>query len=582
MKIFRNLYFLEQIILGSGERIELLSKTVSGIVLVLFLTGMLTAEFNVQPASGTWTGTVYIRVDGSVDQSDAPITTHDNITYTLTGDIASYADGIVVERDNIVIDGNRCIIQGTGEYPYSGIDLSNRINVTIQNINIQNFRYGILLSGSSYNRISGNNITANNEVGIALAYSFYNSISGNNITANNYYGIYFYYSYNNSMVGNNIANNSLGICLGYSSNNRISGNNIMANSWEGVRLVKSSYISVSGNVFTNNGLVVLDSYGNVVEDNLVNGKPLVYLEDASNLTIEDAGQVILINCDGITLENLNLTHTDKAIQLRNTNNTKITNNNITNNYDGILLSGSSYNSIAGNNITNNRYGISPFYSSNNAIYHNNFVDNAWQVDYWESVNVWDCGYLSGGNYWSDYTGVDLHNGQNQDLPGSDGIGDTEYVISMDNIDRYPLMAPFNTFEAGVWNGVAYSVDVVSNSTVSAFHFNPMEGPFLRFNVTGKDGTAGFCRITIPKDLLWVEDGWTITVGNQQITDYTIIPNENYTYLYFTYNHSTQTVTIQGTTVIPELPSTIILPTFMLLSTLATIFAKKKATKKKQN
>jgi parallel beta-helix repeat protein len=384
------------------------------------------------------------------------------------------------------------------------------------------------------------------------------------------------------MVGNNIANNSLGICLGYSSNNRISGNNIMANSWEGVRLVKSSYISVSGNVFTNNGLVVLDSYGNVVEDNLVNGKPLVYLEDASNLTIEDAGQVILINCDGITLENLNLTHTDKAIQLRNTNNTKITNNNITNNYDGILLSGSSYNSIAGNNITNNRYGISPFYSSNNAIYHNNFVDNAWQVDYWESVNVWDCGYLSGGNYWSDYTGVDLHNGQNQDLPGSDGIGDTEYVISMDNIDRYPLMAPFNTFEAGVWNGVAYSVDVVSNSTVSAFHFNPMEGPFLRFNVTGKDGTAGFCRITIPKDLLWVEDGWTITVGNQQITDYTIIPNENYTYLYFTYNHSTQTVTIQGTTVIPELPSTIILPTFMLLSTLATIFAKKKATKKKQN
>ena len=56
------------------------------------------------------------------------------------------------------------------------------------------------------------------------------------------------------------------------------------------------------------------------------------------------------------------------------------------------------------------------------------------------INVWDDGYPSGRNYWSDYNGMDEKSGPNQDLPGSDGIGDTPYVIDENNQDRYPLMA----------------------------------------------------------------------------------------------------------------------------------------------
>jgi len=48
-------------------------------------------------------GTIYIRADGSIDPPTAPITTVDNVTYTLTGNIY---DSIVVERNNTVIDGN--------------------------------------------------------------------------------------------------------------------------------------------------------------------------------------------------------------------------------------------------------------------------------------------------------------------------------------------------------------------------------------------------------------------------------------------------------------------------------------------
>jgi hypothetical protein len=56
-------------------------------------------------------------------------------------------------------------------------------------------------------------------------------------------------------------------------------------------------------------------------------------------------------------------------------------------------------------------------------------------------NSWDDGYPSGGNYWSEYNGTDLMNGPNQDIPGSDGIGDTPYVIDLDSQDRYPLVSP---------------------------------------------------------------------------------------------------------------------------------------------
>jgi hypothetical protein len=54
------------------------------------------------------------------------------------------------------------------------------------------------------------------------------------------------------------------------------------------------------------------------------------------------------------------------------------------------------------------------------------------------LNVWDDGYPSGGNYWSNYTGVDVKSGPNQDQPGSDGIGDSPHVIDANNKDNYPL------------------------------------------------------------------------------------------------------------------------------------------------
>jgi len=58
------------------------------------------------------------------------------------------------------------------------------------------------------------------------------------------------------------------------------------------------------------------------------------------------------------------------------------------------------------------------------------------------MNVWDDSYPSGGNYWSNYAGTDLYSGPYQNITGSDGIGDTPYIIDANNRDNYPLMQPY--------------------------------------------------------------------------------------------------------------------------------------------
>ena len=126
---------------------ELSRKTVSIIMLTLLLTSTLTLAFNIQPVKSTWTGTVYIRADGSIDPPDAPIQRDGNV-YTLTGNITSSADGIVVERDNIIIDGADYTIQGIGTRAYIGISLSGRNNITIKHTNIKNYAHGIWLGDS--------------------------------------------------------------------------------------------------------------------------------------------------------------------------------------------------------------------------------------------------------------------------------------------------------------------------------------------------------------------------------------------------------------------------------------------------
>ena len=118
---------------------------------------------------------------------------------------------------------------------------------------------------------------------------------------------------------------------------------------------------------------------------------------------------------------------------------------------GVWLEDSSNNSLSSIIITNNEVGIQLERAYNNTMYDNELINNTYQVINLQSVNAWDAGYPSGGNYWSDYASVDLKSGPSQDMLGSDGIGDTRYVIDENNTDRYPLISPVAIHDIAITN-----------------------------------------------------------------------------------------------------------------------------------
>lgn len=195
----------------------------------------------------------------------------------------------------------------------------------------------------------------------------------------------------NSIVYGNIVRAVLAILADGSSGNNISDNNIAKLSdscvFDGLRLVNSSDNFVVGNFFgghCHNALTMDDSNNNYVAFNYVSGHFCPY---------------------------------------------------------PFTISQSNNNSIVGNAIWKSLGHMMLWQSSSNVLYHNSFlpkgspvtvsIDNA-------SINKWDNGYPSGGNYWGNYSGIDLYSGPYQNETGGDGTGDTPYIIDQQNRDNYPL------------------------------------------------------------------------------------------------------------------------------------------------
>lgn len=435
-----------------------------------------------------------------------------------------YRENVMVDKSNLTLvgeDSYNTIIEGQG----TGHAITLRAqDATITGFTIKNSDSkvygGIYVAGSSGSNITYNRIT-NNGYGILLFASACNVVSHNVLTSNHIYAILVSNSSNNAVSYNFLCNNSRGILLSRATDNKITKNTASSHSDYGILLSSSTRNIVVGNNFTSNAM-----YG-------------IELSSSS-------GNWVLVN---VASEN----------------------------QYGIWLEYSNNNTVLGNTVSNNCKGMWLHQSDNNTFFHNNFVENIQQVydTSWNvsmvppSINFWDDGYPSGGNWWSDYDGTDT---------GRDAIGEAPYVIDVNNRDRYPLVSEFTAFDAGIYGGVSFCVDVVSNSSVSDFCFNPSSGAFLNFTVTG--GSVGFCRVSIPKQLLWVEaGGWIVLVDELSVVP-SVFESDNFTYLYFTYSHSSKTVHIEGTAVISEFSSTVTSQLLLIVCFVAVILMKRRYVGKK--
>jgi parallel beta-helix repeat protein len=404
-------------------------------------------------------------------------------------------------------------------------------------IDIEGIPMGQIILANCTNINITNQIINNTHVGIEIAYSTNILATSNNIS-NNYHGIYFYSSSNNNITGNNASFNTYGIRLDSSSNNSIKDNILLLNSASGILLWESANNNIiTGNNASDNdyGIYVTLSLNNTISDNtlLSNAYYSIMLLESSNNFISDN------NASYNGFYGINV--------FRSSNNNIITSNNVLSNDDyGIRIHTSSSNNIVtGNNvISNNIYGIYLRNSLNNRIYHNNILNNVDQAyDNTINGNQWDNGYPSGGTYWSDYVGPDNFKGPNQNIPGSDGIGDTPYIIDADSQDGYPLMQPYKPLENYIilkqgWNLISIpfiqeeqnltrvlgsidscydAVQWYNNSDSNKpWKHNKIGNPFGNDLSELKESMGFWIHITNPGDTIFLYNG-TEPISNQSIT-----------------------------------------------------------------
>jgi parallel beta-helix repeat protein len=322
--------------------------------------------------------------------------------------------GICLSSSNNTLQSNTAI--ANNKY---GICISSPNNTLICNTMSGN-TYNFDVSGSSLSRYTQNIGTSNTVDGKPIYYwvdqqdkqipsdaGFVGVVNCTNITVrdltltSNSKGVLFAYTENSSIGGVTVSNNDYGIYLCDSNNNTLQSNNASNNDRYGIYLYRSSNNNtLTNNTFINDGFYVEeDSYRNTVTNNTVNGKPLVYIEDTSNFVIQTAGQVILVNCINITVENLNLSNTSIGVGLIETDGCKIANNSVSNNRYGIHLRDSNNNTLQSNTATSNDDGICLDSSSNNALTKNTALYNDYGIELlFSSSNMLQSNNASYNNY----------------------------------------------------------------------------------------------------------------------------------------------------------------------------------------
>ncbi|MFC1487835.1 nitrous oxide reductase family maturation protein NosD [Thermoproteota archaeon] len=311
---------------------------ISAFILILLLSSVWITILNIGIVKAQ--GTIYIRADGSVEGTDT-IQREGNV-YTFTDNIY---DSLVVERDDIVIDGvgyslgspNSGLTQSSEGI---GILVDGRDKVTISNVAIQNFLNGIYINSSSNSLITKSNVTNNNK-GIIIEHSSHTIIRESQMTNNLNVGIYVLESPHTDIQYSVVTDNANeGINVFLTMTNFDDHVHFDINFCEirenkvGIRFVSSLNSSIKTYFYSNN--ITHNSVG-------------IYLEVSS------------VN-----------------IQF----------NNLANNGIGIQSAGSD-NHIDHNNFINNTKQV---------------YDSAWDnPDMISSVNNWYVG--DNGNYWSDYDGT---------------------------------------------------------------------------------------------------------------------------------------------------------------------------------
>ncbi|MFO8077861.1 MAG: right-handed parallel beta-helix repeat-containing protein [Thermoplasmatota archaeon] len=255
-------------------------------------------------------------------------------------------------------------------------------------------------------------------------------------------------------------------------------NNIIRDNLNGVFVKRVENLTLRNNLFYYDSLTLYPydadydprpnlkrlHYDHVIEGNLVNDKPLVYMVDESDTVISsDVGQLILVNCTNVSVQDVSIISADFPLlfvfcencalmncsffdnqgecTFLDSDDNQVYGNVFEGNFHGLLLDyGSESNDISHNLFSNNRFCglICEYFSNENRMVHNDFIDNRGANAFLIKAfhNEWE------QNYWSDWIG--LTNPFFQMFPKmitGTLFESNQRIVSLINIDVSPQFEP---------------------------------------------------------------------------------------------------------------------------------------------
>jgi len=473
--------------------------------------------------------------------------------YVLTADLTNSTTCITINSSDVIFDGAGHSITGIGPAPNFGSgafgiyvhNISTTLtNITVKNLVVTNWDYGIYYSITSNGSIINNTVISNAQFGIILEASLNSTLTNNTAESNSNAAVGIYLrenSNNNTLTGNNASTGGSGIAVRSGNNNTLTGNNASNNDGAGIFILDNSNTLTGNTAWYNvHGIILNRVSNNTLTDNNAsnNGYYGILLQGSNNNTLtgnnasnNGAGIRLEGHNNNNTLTGNNVSNNNYGIQLYigNTYNT-LTGNNASNNNIGIRLEGSggfvlddnnSYNTLAGNNVSNNNIGIHlDDVSSNNTIY-NNYFNNSNNFEIINSINIWNItetpgtniigGRNLGGNAWA-YPNRTGFSEICADVNG-DGICDSSYVLDNNNTDYLPLTYnPGISVQSSTGRGPVYfetdagTIENLIAVKVSDIPESPPMGVNLpyglfRFNITGlTPGGSANLTLTFPAPL----------------------------------------------------------------------------------
>ncbi len=328
---------------------------------MVIATFMVVSPSNVKASTGN-----ILYVGGSGPGNYTKI--QDAIDNASDGDTIFVYSGIYYE--NLIINKSITLIGENRETTIICGSVKENFTILIDNISYVEIKEFTIQNASGY-EYGGKTIYIKNSTHIKIKYNILkrapyliylentsHSESSHNIISEGYTGIFLVNSNNNILSWNILKNVSNKIILSNSNFNRISNNNFSKIDIDPspfillivdypLALQHSNCNIIENNTFANGGIHLAESYENIIRNNTVCGKPIIYLYGIRKSTItSSAGQIILENCSDISIHNVNLTDIFSAVILIKSSNISIFNSTFTHNNYGILIFNSSYNIIS--------------------------------------------------------------------------------------------------------------------------------------------------------------------------------------------------------------------------------------------